>query len=130
MQTLTFATCSASITESIEYPPDQSEVKICLEGTYEKIENPYLTRYPNGIEIKKVKPIVVLKPFEKPIVGSSSISIGNKVVSQNQKTIPFFLIGQFPCYDEYASLFGKYVYVGASYSRSYRNHRVGNMGKI
>lgn len=50
IQTFSFATCSDIITESIEYPPDQSEVKICLEGTYEKIEVFYRTRYPNGIE--------------------------------------------------------------------------------
>ena len=50
-----FATSSDAITESINYPPDQSVMKIHLEGTYEKIEVPYRTRYPNGSQLLSTK---------------------------------------------------------------------------
>ena len=46
---LTFTTSSGTITESVEYLPDQSKVRICLESTYEKIEIPCLTPYLNRL---------------------------------------------------------------------------------
>ncbi|MBI5346011.1 MAG: DUF4431 domain-containing protein [Chlamydiae bacterium] len=112
-----FALSSDIITDSIEYPSDQSKMKICLEGTYDKIQVPYRTRYPNGVEVTNLKSIIIFKPLDK-LIGTSALSIGNKFIDQNQKTIPFFLIGKFPCYDEFAFLLGKKVYIEGSLEKS------------
>ncbi len=89
----------------------QPVVHLALEGTYETREIRSLTRYPDGKETEKFQTITIFNPLNSPIYGSLSLSIGHEVISQDQKMIPFFLIGQFLCYDEYASLVGKQVYL-------------------
>lgn len=110
-QTLAHATSSGVVTESIEYPSEQPEMKISLKGMYEKKEIPHTTRYPNGLEIKNCKTIITFNPFDQPLLGTSELTIGDKVVSYNQKVIPFFLIGNYPCYDEFISLLCHEVYL-------------------
>jgi hypothetical protein len=99
------------ISESILYPSSEPETKLSLEGLYEKRDIPIRSRYPNGVEVDNQHTIITFKPLEQTIYGKSSLSIGKEVVSQNQKTIPFFLIGKFPCYNEFVSLLGKQVHI-------------------
>jgi hypothetical protein len=105
-------------TESIEYPCDNPEIKISLVGTYEKIDISCVSRLPNGVEERHIESTIIFKPIDQPIVGTSSLSVGGQVKSQNQKTIPFFLIGECPCYDEFASLIGKRVFIEGSLEQS------------
>ena len=102
------------ITESILFPPDQPPMPIALEGLYEEREIPYVIRYPDGNEFQKVKTIRTLIPLNTPIYGNSTLSLNDKIVSQNQKTIPFFLIGSFSRYDEFSPLLGKEVFIEGS----------------
>jgi hypothetical protein len=99
------------VSESINFPPDQSKVPIAIEGIYEERVIPYLSRYPDGTEAQNSKTIITFTPNNAPILGNSTITIENKIISQNQKTLPFFLVGQFRRYDEFSSLLGKEVFI-------------------
>ena len=102
------------ITESILFPQGQPAMPIALEGLYEEREIPYVKRYPDGSEVQYVKTILTFTPLDTPIYGNSTLSLDNKIVSQNQKTIPFFLIGSFSRYDEFSPLLGKKVFIEGS----------------
>jgi len=106
------------VSESILYPPDQGEIKICLEGFFEKRNVPYRSRYPDGKEVDKYRAVIIFKPLDEVICGNSSLAIGNKLISENQKTIPFFLIGDFSCYEEFSSLLGQQVYIEGTLEQS------------